>query len=394
MKKLVIIIASCLSLNAFSQNLSGSYLGIWSSDSHLGQFGFYDAGQTRPRVDIWGFPNKINFRTTYNTGGAALSFGTNAVNEAILINEDGNVGIGTTTPATKLEIYNSNSLGSNAGNYRLLSKYSAKTNNNLQRKEYSYRHTNGTDWTSSAWIDATDIDDYFAAPFHRLWWLRDPANLKQQWGGLTNTTMTLDCNNGRVGIGTISPYGKLHVYSQNSPAQYYDGELHIGGFIGNTNDVTMIIGTHYTNKTTFLQGWKAGYGSTPILLQPQGGNVCIGATTNPNNYKLAVEGTIAAREVKVTAESWADFVFHPTYKLRTLGEVEQFIKANNHLPEIPTEVEVKENGVGLGEMNAKLLQKIEELTLYMIEMKKENEKQKLENQLLKDRIEKIEEIIR
>jgi hypothetical protein len=54
-----------------------------------------------------------------------------------------------------------------------------------------------------------------------------------------------------------------------------------------------------------------------------------------------------------------------------LGEVEQFIKANNHLPEIPTEAEVKENGVGLGEMNAKLLQKVEELTLYLIDLQKQ-----------------------
>jgi hypothetical protein len=59
--------------------------------------------------------------------------------------------------------------------------------------------------------------------------------------------------------------------------------------------------------------------------------------------------------------------------------VEQFIKANNHLPEIPTEAEVKQNGVGLGEMNAKLLQKIEELTLYMIEQQKQINELKAQN---------------
>jgi len=112
------------------------------------------------------------------------------------------------------------------------------------------------------------------------------------------------------------------------------------------------------------------------------GNVGIG-TTNTFGYKLAVNGTIGAKEVKVeNTSAWPDFVFRTNYKLRTLGEVEQFIKTNNHLPEIPTESEVKQNGVSLGEMNAKLLQKVEELTLYMIEQnKKMDQQQKQLNEL-------------
>ena len=97
------------------------------------------------------------------------------------------------------------------------------------------------------------------------------------------------------------------------------------------------------------------------------GNVGIG-TENPAN-KLDVNGTIRAKEVKVES-NWADFVFKPDYQLRPLSEVAQFINANGHLPEIPTEKEVAQNGVSLGEMNAKLLQKVEELTLYLIEKDK------------------------
>ena len=93
-------------------------------------------------------------------------------------------------------------------------------------------------------------------------------------------------------------------------------------------------------------------------------------TTNPGSFKLAVEGIIGAREVKVTTDSWADFVFEPDYKLMSLADLETFIKTNKHLPEIPTTAEVKENGIAVGEMNAKLLQKIEELTLYIIEQQK------------------------
>ena len=101
------------------------------------------------------------------------------------------------------------------------------------------------------------------------------------------------------------------------------------------------------------------------------GNVGIG-TTNPGTYKLAVNGEIRAKEV-IVETGCSDFVFEEHYALRPLNEVEAFIKANKHLPDIPSEKEVSENGLGLGEMQAKLLRKVEELTLYMIEMKKENQ---------------------
>lgn len=100
------------------------------------------------------------------------------------------------------------------------------------------------------------------------------------------------------------------------------------------------------------------------------GNVGIG-TSNPGVYKLNVIGKIRANEIVVDNEG-ADFVFGDEYKLQSLEEVENFIKTNKHLPEIPSAKEVQENGLSLGEMQTKLLQKIEELTLYIIELKKEN----------------------
>lgn len=99
------------------------------------------------------------------------------------------------------------------------------------------------------------------------------------------------------------------------------------------------------------------------------GNIGIG-TTNTGSYKLAVEGTIGARKVKVTQAAWADFVFDPGYKLMPLNEVEEYIKGNQHLPGIPTTAEVVKDGVDLGETNKQLLQKIEELTLYLIGLQK------------------------
>jgi len=110
------------------------------------------------------------------------------------------------------------------------------------------------------------------------------------------------------------------------------------------------------------------------------GNVGIGCT-NPQN-KLDVNGTIRAKEVKVTLDGWSDFVFAPTYKLKPLTEVEKYIKTNGHLENIPSAKEVKENGVIVGDMQAKLLEQVEQLTLYSIEQEKANSelKQKLANQ--------------
>lgn len=92
-----------------------------------------------------------------------------------------------------------------------------------------------------------------------------------------------------------------------------------------------------------------------------------------NDYKLGVDGDVVCKRVVVQTASWADFVFAPDYKLPTLPEVEQYILANKHLPNVPTTTQVTEKGIDLGEMNKILLQKVEELTLYMIELKKENE---------------------
>ncbi|MDP2889502.1 MAG: hypothetical protein Q8P34_11165 [Bacteroidota bacterium] len=95
-----------------------------------------------------------------------------------------------------------------------------------------------------------------------------------------------------------------------------------------------------------------------------------------NNKIVKIDGKLFAKEIEVKTDVWSDFVFKSDYKLMPLNELESFIKENNHLPNIPTEAEVKTNGINVAEMNAKLLQKVEELTLYVIEQQKQIEELK------------------
>lgn len=100
------------------------------------------------------------------------------------------------------------------------------------------------------------------------------------------------------------------------------------------------------------------------------GNVGIGTTSPDPSFKLSVNGNIRSKEVKVEA-GWADYVFKKDYQLKSLSDVEAYIAKNGHLPDIPSEAEVKKNGVNVGETESLLLKKIEELTLYLIEKNKE-----------------------
>ena len=126
------------------------------------------------------------------------------------------------------------------------------------------------------------------------------------------------------------------------------------------------------NATKFHIFRNFSYDATDVdqLTIDPAGNIGIGTTTP--DAKLTVKGDIHTREVRVdlNGATGPDFVFEEDYNLRSLDETEQFIKSNKHLPEIPSAAEMEENGIELKEMNLKLLQKVEELTLYLIEQNK------------------------
>ncbi len=110
------------------------------------------------------------------------------------------------------------------------------------------------------------------------------------------------------------------------------------------------------------------WSSLTRMLIDNDGNVGIG--TESPDAKLAVNGLIHAKEVKVDLLGWPDYVFEEDYDLISIEEVEKFIELNGHLPNVPSAKEIENNGVELGEMNKKLMEKVEELTLYIIQMNK------------------------
>jgi len=139
--------------------------------------------------------------------------------------------------------------------------------------------------------------------------------------------------------------------------------------------------TYYMDITPYLQSspWTVGYsfnlkssdGNWNNVMSFIGGKVGIG-NTNPDAM-LTVTGQVHAQEVKVTVNApGPDYVFEKDYKLTSLEEIKNYIDQNKHLPEVPSAKEMEKNGVQLGEMNMLLLKKIEELTLYVIELKREN----------------------
>lgn len=273
-----------------------------------------------------------------------------------LIQSTGNVGIGTTSPTVPLHVMGDVILGrggSGGNNFLRINSdangvYLTSDDPNTNQKNLFLRasptNTNGND--RHIFIQAGKSNGN---------WITRMAVM----GG------------GNVGIGTSSPTHRLQVAGSSK-------------WTGNSSSYTEI---HSNGSGQYLRQ-IANNGTTQSWIIRGYANSGVQAIFNSGG--INVNGTVKAKEVNVTASGWPDYVFRPEYKLMPLNEVEAFIQENGHLPNIPSEAEVMENGVQLGELNASLLKKIEELTLYTISQEKRLESQQEMMGLLIERLERIE----
>ena len=189
----------------------------------------------------------------------------------------------------------------------------------------------------------------------------------------TTDVMTL-LQNGNVGVGTTDPVGLLEVYKSSHPTFVLKSpasrlEIGIGDQPGDfcswskQSDVTFRTMSG-GNSMNFCIPNNNNDGNSYIKFGDAANGGWIGIF---NNRIMRINGTVIAKDVFVRSDVWSDFVFSPDYQLPSLHTVSNYIQEKKHLPDIPTESEVKANGINVGEMQAKLLQKIEELTLYLIQ---------------------------
>ncbi len=320
------------------------------------------------------------------TGDAPTSYEVVSRKTHLFIqNNSGNIGAGATRPIQKLHI-NGNLLVNTVGASLLFDDEAGPENPN-GRWGIKYESSGLNFWKPIRSLEAA------------------PGEVE------LNYALFISDEEGKIGLNTSYPCERLQIGDRWT---FHDGGNKI---IGYNWDWLSVEGSGYSRR--ILDGkscWMSmsETGDIEFSSAPEGvagesfenqkhsniwignnGNVGIGLDgysdynilRNSTSSKLWVKGGITTTEVWVKlAVDWSDFVFDKDYHLRPLSEVESFIKENGHLPEIPNAAEVAEKGINVGEMDAKLLQKIEELTLYVIEQQKQIDelKKQLNNQKHED----------
>jgi hypothetical protein len=204
---------------------------------------------------------------------------------------------------------------------------------------------------------------------------------------------------GNVGIKTapdpniaLRVNGRSQIITDIDSDTFYVGNT--GSNIGGGSSLVFLRYTQYQpNNPGVLDvaGWPTSSAYELMFSLRANGKLFLGTSANIscsdcNDYRLFVKNGIRTEKVKVdiaSANGWADYVFKKGYKLNTLDAVEKHIEEKGHLPNIPSAAEVEKNGINLGEMDAKLLEKIEELTLYVIKLNKDVKKLEEENNELR-----------
>jgi hypothetical protein len=211
----------------------------------------------------------------------------------------------------------------------------------------------------------------------------------QYWGG--DLSLCYD-NNGQVGIGTLFPVTKLQIIGGGDASLASGGELVLGATTGANMalDGNEILAR---NNGAVAPLYLQVSGGDLMLIPNETGQVAIGVASLGNlpdpTYLFVVDGKILVEEVRVELSgNWPDYVFHDSYDLLPLDVLENEIETLGHLPGMPAALNVEEEGFELGDMQRIMLEKIEELTLYVIDLNKNINALKAKNKQLESRLNK------
>jgi len=359
-------------VNGISEIGSGG--NVTGTSTFVGTFSFLNTSLTAIDKRIAAIVGNTDGATNsgsidFYTSNAGILGGSSKMH----INRLGNVGIGTTSPNAHLQVYDGGTGAAYSELFSLQTSYGPSGQKAL------------------TWRDPANITGQIATYY-------DGSYTHMSFGHLYNSTaggyqtsdlMTLT-GYGNVGIGTTSPTAALQIVRSGADP----GNDYASAQITTTGSGSIYGPILYLNGTSGASGRQWGIVSSGVLdVAATGapgnfavydatagasrlvinsiGNVAIG-TTDPHGYKLAVNGDAIATSMTVKLyAAWPDYVFKPAYHLPTLNEVKTYIDQNHHLPDMPSAEQVAKDGLSLGEMNAKLLKKVEELTLYLIEKDKE-----------------------
>lgn len=336
------------SLNTRAQNVfpSSGNVGIGTS-SPTSPFDVYVPASFRTTAyfynTAWAYEQSTGKYFGFSTLNGKGNLYMNDGSPLILQRNGGNIGIGTLNPGYALDVHEP-----------------AAFRNSL----YIY---------NTAWAYEQSSDKYLG-----MMTLNGKGDLSMQ----DNSDLVFQRNGGKIGIGTTSPLSKLHISgtgndtviriqdsnNEDTENSYFGGVSGLDSsgdqvwFLGEGSDASKIVGLYSYSTGYDLNLWNNGN----ALSIKDNGEFVMGSNTH--HAQLKVNGSIRTKEVTVEAANWPDYVFSQDYELISLQEIERHIQEKKHLPNIPSAEEVAKNGIEVGEMNKLLLEKVEELTLHILEL--------------------------